>query len=107
MTEASQKNTLSCIDLGSNSFRLLVTRLSANGELVELDTYKDSIRLAGTIGDDAKIPEDIIEKCVKTIKTMKEIASPYTDNYKAVATQAIRQAQNYLALLQLYMKLLA
>ena len=26
---------------------------------------------------------------------MKEIASPYTDNYKAVATQAIRQAQNY------------
>ena len=95
MTAPSSKNTIACIDLGSNSFRILVTKLSDNGELIELDTYKDSIRLAGAIEDDGNIPTATIERCVETIKTMKSIASPYTDNYRAVATQAIRQAHNY------------
>ena len=91
----NQKTTIACIDLGSNSFRLLVTRLSSTGELIELDTYKDSIRLAGTIDDDGNIPDKVIKQCVETLKSMKEIASPYTNIYKAVATQAIRQANNY------------
>lgn len=95
MTKTISKDTIACIDLGSNSFRLLVAMLSPNGELIELDTYKDSIRLASTIDDDGNIPLDVIKKSVETLKTMKEIASPYTNNYKAVATQAIRQAQNY------------
>ena len=87
MTEASQKNTLACIDLGSNSFRLLVTRLSANGELVELDTYKDSIRLAGTIGDDAKIPEDIIEKLTPLME--REDFQPAAIKKTSIACEAM------------------
>ena len=69
-----------------------------NGQLIELDTYKDSIRLAGTIDDDGNIPDKVIKQCVETLKSMKEIASPYTNIYKTVATQAIRQANNYLTL---------
>ena len=97
MSKEKVENTIACIDLGSNSFRLLVTKISPTGELVEIDTYKDSIRLAQAMDEDRIIPENFIQKSVDTIKTMKAIAEPYTKTYRAVATQAIRQAHNYSA----------
>jgi exopolyphosphatase/guanosine-5'-triphosphate,3'-diphosphate pyrophosphatase len=44
-------DTLAAVDLGSNSFRLEVVRV-AGDQLYPLDALKETVRLAGGLGDD-------------------------------------------------------
>jgi len=49
-------DTLAAVDLGSNSFRLEVARV-AGDQLYPLDSLKETVRLAGGLGDDKRLDE--------------------------------------------------
>lgn len=82
------------IDLGTNTFHLIIADLSNNGIKILLKT-NEPVRLGeGRINDNMIIPE-AFERGIHTLKNFKEeIDRHNVDVVKAVATSAIRSAAN-------------
>ncbi len=87
------------IDLGSNSFHMLVTR-SEHGELRVIDRIKDMVRLAGGIDDRGRIDSETHRRALATLARFgQRIAAIPDDQIRAVGTQAFRQLDNPAAFL--------
>ncbi|HJU49728.1 MAG TPA: exopolyphosphatase, partial [Pseudogulbenkiania sp.] len=54
-------DVLATVDLGSNSFRLQVSRV-VEDQLYTLDTLKDTVRLGAGLNDDKTLDEDTQER---------------------------------------------
>lgn len=86
---------LSAIDMGTNSFRLIVARVNENGEFKIINKEKELIRLASHKGKGLSvITDDEIKVAVKALKRFKRIAAFYDSPIRAVATSAVREAKN-------------
>ena len=87
-------DTLAAVDLGSNSFRLEVARV-AGDQLYPLDSLKETVRLAGGLGDD-KILDDATQEgalaCLQRFGERLRGLSP--DAIRCVGTSALRVARN-------------
>src|SRR5215217_7922611 len=82
------------IDLGTNTFHLIIANLS-NNDINILFKTNEPVRLGeGRINDNMIIPE-AFERGINTLKKFKEeIDRHNVDVVKAVATSAIRSAAN-------------
>lgn len=88
-------DTLGIIDLGSNSVRLTVVRVTADGACRVLAEAKTPVRLAGAILPDGTISPDGIRKALDTVTGFLRIGRSHgVGTYLAVATAAARQAAN-------------
>lgn len=86
---------VAAIDMGSNSFHLIVAEINSEGHLHTLDTYKEVLRLDERIGTNRIIEKEVIEQAVATLKRMQRICTPYDPKIRAIATHAIRNAKNH------------
>ncbi len=86
---------LAAIDLGTNSFHLIVVKIADNGNFEIIDREKEVIRLGEGSGGDIKVilPE-AIERAINCLKRFKGIAESYNAKIRAVATSAVREAHN-------------
>ena len=92
-------NLYAAIDLGSNSFHMLVAR-SEHGELRVIDRIKDMVRLAGGIDDRGRIDSETRRRALATLARFgQRIAAIPDDQIRAVGTQAFRQLNNPAAFL--------
>lgn len=83
------------IDIGTNSFHLIVVRVKNNGNFEIIDREKEVIRLGeGYSGDIKFIKPATIERAVNCLKRFKGIADSYSAPIRAVATSAVREALN-------------
>lgn len=86
---------LSAIDMGTNSFRLIVARVDENGTFKIINKEKELIRLASHKGKGLReITGDEINVAIKALKKFKKISTFYDAPVRAVATSAVREAKN-------------
>ncbi|MDH5654790.1 MAG: Ppx/GppA family phosphatase [Spirochaetia bacterium] len=92
MTEIN--NNLAAIDLGTNSFHLVVVKPLPHNKFHILDSGKVTVRLGtGAIDLDA-IKEDAMQRGLEAIQYFKKIADSQKAQIHAVATSAVREARN-------------
>jgi exopolyphosphatase/guanosine-5'-triphosphate,3'-diphosphate pyrophosphatase len=85
--------TLAALDLGTNSFHLVVARLLDNGfEIVTRE--KETVRLGHGGGDMKELSADAIDRGISSLRRMQRIATSHGATVRAVATSAVREADN-------------
>ncbi len=83
------------IDIGTNSFHLIVVKIKSNGNFDVIDQTKEVVRLGeGSSGDIKHLSAQAVERGIATLKTFKEIADVHKAEIRAVATSAVREAKN-------------
>ncbi|MBL8312095.1 MAG: Ppx/GppA family phosphatase [Burkholderiales bacterium] len=88
------------VDLGSNSFRLLIAR-EDGGQIVPISTHREGVRLAGGLDDDNALSKAKIEEACAALSRFRErLAAIPRERIRAVATSTYRVARNGEALLQ-------
>lgn len=89
---------LAAVDLGSNSFRLLICRVEASplGELaVPLDSVRQTIRLASGLRPDGRLDEASRQRALVALAGFGERLRSFSpDTVRAVATNTLRIARN-------------
>ncbi len=89
-----EKN-IAAIDIGTNSFHLIVVRVKGDGNFEIIDREKEVIRLSeGSRGDIKNINPEAIKRAVNSLKRFKGIADAYNASVRAVATSAVRESHN-------------
>jgi exopolyphosphatase/guanosine-5'-triphosphate,3'-diphosphate pyrophosphatase len=83
------------IDIGSNSIRLSVAEVEADGTYRVLDEERDMVRLANGLFESGRLNAAAIERGLTTLAKMKAIADGFeVTEVRAVATSAVREAAN-------------
>jgi exopolyphosphatase / guanosine-5'-triphosphate,3'-diphosphate pyrophosphatase len=92
-------NLYAAIDLGSNSFHMLVARRE-HGELRVIDRIKDMVRLAGGIDDNGHLDPEARARALDCLARFgQRIAAIPGEQVRAVGTQTFRQLDNPAAFL--------
>lgn len=85
---------LAAIDLGSNSFHLLISQYQA-GSLREIARQKDMVQLARDCGEHGQLSADAITRGLDSLYGFKQILDQHgVTQITAVGTQALRQCPN-------------
>ncbi len=86
---------LAAIDIGTNSFHLIVVKTDSSGNFEIADREKEVVRLGeGNPGDIKMIKPPSIKRAVYSLKRFKGIADSYGAVIRACATSAVREALN-------------
>src|SRR5688572_30826837 len=92
---ASGHMRIAALDLGSNSFHLLVVDAHPDGTFVPLIREKDMLRLGDAVGREGRIPDALADRAVATVDRFRRLAvGAGTDEIHARATSALREAEN-------------
>ncbi len=103
MTEAVGPGTgttqLAAVDLGSNSFHLLVAQ-ETNGRIQVLDTIKEMARLAEGLDDKNRLSEPVADRALACLERFgQRLRSLQHRNVRIVGTNTLREAHNIRAFL--------
>lgn len=86
---------IAAVDMGTNSFHLIVVEQQNNGRFKLLDKQREVIRLGSHKGEDLSvISSGEMEKAIDLLASFKSLAEYYDAEFHAVATSAVREAQN-------------
>ena len=92
-TTSGSVTTLAALDVGTNSFHLVVARLLDNGfEIVTRE--KETVRLGHGGGDMKELSADAIDRGISSLLRMQRVAASHGATVRAVATSAVREAKN-------------
>jgi len=90
----SKKPVIAAIDLGTNSFHLVITSVSSKGTLQVYTTEKEMVRLGSSKGDMKQIKSDALQRGINCLTRFAELAKSRKAEVVAVATSAVREASN-------------
>ena len=83
------------VDLGSNSARLVVVNLFADGYFMVVDELKESVRLGHDMDRDGFLKPQRIAETIRTLKMFKRLCDAHkVSRIIAVGTAAVRRAKN-------------
>lgn len=82
------------MDLGTNSFHLVVVQPDSQGRFEILSTEKEAVRLGSGGGDLDLILPDAMERGLVALKRFTAISRSMQAEIRAVATSAVREAKN-------------
>jgi len=89
-----QLETYAAVDLGSNSFHLLVARRE-HGELRVLDRIKEMVRLGGGLDQDGNLDPEVQQRALDCLARFgQRLRGIPADNRRAVGTQTFRRLNN-------------
>ncbi len=91
---SQQPQTLAAIDVGTNSFHLIVAKVMSTGQYRILDREKDIVRLGSGSTDMKYLTPSAMNRGIRALKRMKMIADIFNAPVRAVGTSAIREALN-------------
>jgi exopolyphosphatase/guanosine-5'-triphosphate,3'-diphosphate pyrophosphatase len=85
---------VAAVDLGSNSFHLIVARATGS-RLMVVDRLKDMVRLAAGLDDDKRLDPDVMQRALDCLarfgQRLKELPP---ENVRVVGTNTLRKARN-------------
>jgi len=87
-------NILAAIDIGTNSFHLVIAKIDSKKRFTVLTRSKEVVRLGSSSNDMKYITPASISRGVDTLKRFKLICDTYSAEIIAVATSATREALN-------------
>ncbi len=82
------------IDIGTNSFHMVVARGLADGGFEVITTEKEMVRLGQGSGEMRRLADDAIDRGVDALTRMAGVAATHGADVTAVATSATREAEN-------------
>ncbi|HEY4183607.1 MAG TPA: Ppx/GppA phosphatase family protein [Polyangia bacterium] len=86
---------IAALDVGSNSFHLIVVQVTATGHFEVLDRAKEMVRLGEGSLRSGIIPPDVFRRGLEALASLRRIADRHQpDALVAIATSAVREAQN-------------
>jgi exopolyphosphatase/guanosine-5'-triphosphate,3'-diphosphate pyrophosphatase len=92
MSESNE--VLAAIDLGSNSFHMLLARLE-NDQLQVVDRHKEMVRLAGGLDKDRHLSREVRDRALACLQRFAQrIKDLPADNIRVVGTNTLRSAAN-------------
>jgi exopolyphosphatase/guanosine-5'-triphosphate,3'-diphosphate pyrophosphatase len=96
-------DTLAAVDIGTNSVHGLVARVvdDAGGPRFEvLSREKEMVRLGSSAGDIRELAPDAIDRTVAALARFRQVAAVHDAPITAVATSAVREAENRQVLIE-------
>ena len=95
MTSTSETDqTYAAIDLGSNSFHMLVARRE-HGELRVIDRIKEMVRIGGGLDSEGRLDDDTQQRALSCLARFgQRLRGIPADNMRAVGTQTFRRLKN-------------
>ena len=91
---AADPPVLAALDIGTNSFHLVLARSVGDERFETLTREKEVVRLGHGGGDMKELAPDAIDRGVACLRRMRGIADSYGATVRAVATSAVREAAN-------------
>ena len=89
------KDRFAAIDIGTNSFHLIIVEVSEGGKLKLLDREREFLRLGSELGEDLSfISEKEIAKAISVLKNFSKLVNYHKAKLRAVSTSAVREAKN-------------
>lgn len=86
---------IAAIDMGTNSFHLIIVQVKSDGSFKIIDREREVIRLGSHKGKEfSLISEGEMEKATDVLKDFAKIAQFYKADIRAIATSAVREARN-------------
>src|SRR6201996_1566453 len=86
-------DVLAAVDLGSNSFHMVVARYS-HGQLVILDRLREMVRLAAGMGDSGRLDDAATERALRCLERFGQcLRAMRADSVRVVGTNALRRAK--------------
>ena len=90
----ARQDTLAAVDLGSNSFHLLIGR-SVDGQVYPLDTLREVVRLGGGLTSEKRIDRATQARALDTLAKFAERLRGFPRQaVRAVGTNTLRVAKN-------------
>lgn len=88
-------DTVAAIDLGSNSFHMIVARLEESGTLSIIDRLRETVRLGGGLDQDGNIDEEAQTRAYSCLETFAQrIRSLPQSSIRIAGTNTLRVAKN-------------
>ena len=95
MKSLKESPRIAAIDMGTNSFHLVIVEVEEDGSLNFLDRERVVLRLGSQKGNDlSMISEDETNRAVKILSNFSDLAKFYKAKIRAIATSAVREAKN-------------
>ena len=92
--ESRPSKHVAALDIGSNSFHLVVARIVA-GNVQILHRVKQKVRLADGLDDQNRLDTSAIQRGLDTLKIIAESLKGFEpDSVRIVATYTLRKAKN-------------
>lgn len=86
---------LAAIDLGTNSFHLVIADTRPNGAFQVIESEKEMVRLGESAADMKQLTPEAMDRGIQSLRHFKSLlAARGVDHVKAVATSALREAEN-------------
>jgi exopolyphosphatase/guanosine-5'-triphosphate,3'-diphosphate pyrophosphatase len=86
-------DVLAAVDLGSNSFHMVVARYS-HGQLVILDRLREMVRLAAGLDDGGRLDEEATARALRCLERFgQRLRAMHADSVRVVGTNALRRAK--------------
>jgi len=95
MKKLKNTNRIAAIDMGTNSFHLVIVEMKKDGSFIFIDREREVIRLGSQKGKDLSfISEEETERAVKILIDFVKLAKHYNAKVRAISTSAVREAKN-------------
>lgn len=85
---------MAAVDIGTNSVHMVVARIGPEGRIEVLDREKEMVRLGRSGGDMKLLDDAAIQRGVDALRRCREVADAHDAELAAVATSAVREAEN-------------
>jgi exopolyphosphatase / guanosine-5'-triphosphate,3'-diphosphate pyrophosphatase len=93
----ARTETLAAVDIGTNSLHGVVARMTegeAGPRFEILEREKEMVRLGSSAGDMRELTSDAIDRAVGALGRFRQVAEVHDAPITAVATSAVREAEN-------------
>lgn len=89
-----RRQVLAAVDLGSNSFHMIVARYE-HGQLTVIDKLREMVRLAAGLDASGRIPPAVARRALDCLGRFgQRLRDMHAGNVRAVGTNALRKAKN-------------
>jgi exopolyphosphatase/guanosine-5'-triphosphate,3'-diphosphate pyrophosphatase len=89
----SVPDVLAAVDLGSNSFHMVVARYT-HGQLVILDRLREMVRLGAGLESDGRLNKDVASRAIACLERFgQRLRDMRPDSVRVVGTNALRRAR--------------
>lgn len=89
-----KERNLAAIDLGTNSFHLIIVKVKPDGSFESLGKEKEVVRLGSGVEKADVITPEAFERGIACLKRFKALAEVQDAEIRAIATSALREAKN-------------
>jgi exopolyphosphatase/guanosine-5'-triphosphate,3'-diphosphate pyrophosphatase len=95
MTGSSDITLMAAIDIGSSAIRMDIAEVRQGGKIHLLDSLKKGVQLGKDAFTGGSLSEETMRAACDTLRHFKKVMDDYgVARYRAVATSAVREAQN-------------